>query len=182
MDDGSDFLGVPTEVLEAIGRVVVAAGRVEGEARDIADALAVERADSPSFAPLTDAIKKALRDGPLPPWGSMMDPAELRDWIAEAKSLMDERSARLHSAYLHRLIEASWVPQRVNLRTGSAGDMTAADFRRLADRVARHSELGFVLSCELRLEVRPGVYYRPAQTREEAWALVHTPVSTAPEY
>ncbi len=156
-----DFLGVTPDVLLAVGKVVVGAGRLEAVTREVADLLGIEEPSRLQYSRLTDAIKRRVRDEPhLPLLRALPDPADLPPWISRAKSLMSQRDQRLHNDVLHASVDGSWAPHWVDARTGKLAGLDAADLDRLAIDLAAHSMRGLEMRRHMAYSVPQGQGWR----------------------
>lgn len=150
------YLGVETPVLIAIGKVVVAAGRVEAAADNIAFALGLDEAGL-QFSILRSKIERKLsRDGV--PADSRAEDVAIREWLANVKDALEDRNRLFHSGFALMRESDPWVPYHEHLRTRVMYPVSIADFEALASRLATLANEATALFVGLsgdRMAIRP---------------------------
>ena len=163
------FLGVPGDVATELGKVVIAAGRLEAVAQDVAEALNIDWPDvqRKQFAALSKAIVTKVRTHGLPPWARISSSA-IEEWAANASERMAARDRLLHSTWFAKAqADHSWTAHRRQLRTRAAVAMDMAVLQQLIADLAGAMRAGMDIQVNLLLEVRSGVYlknfFRPGE-------------------
>jgi hypothetical protein len=91
MDESKTFLGVPQAVVLAVGKMVLAAARVEHFATDIAYQVGVPDAKDLAMDWLRKAIQAHLNADGVPE-GLAVTATEIKTWLAEAAAVYGRRS------------------------------------------------------------------------------------------
>jgi hypothetical protein len=135
----------------AVGRVAIAAGRLEWVAARLASAHVVDFSEG-GFAKLTRRLARAAREDP-PPW-SRLDLDPFVSWTTAARRAMDARNKELHAG--HMRLGGTQVTSHV--RTGSLLPVDLDDLDRRASELATLGQdgLGYLTRCLP--EVVPGLW------------------------
>lgn len=157
------FLSMPLDAVLALGKVVVAAGRLEAQARhillDLGQPPRKKQADE-----VLKMIRKCVKDG-LPdlvaPHAST-SPQELTAWTLEAGELLRARSEHLHAMAVQQRREDGWASVAIHLRTQRTRVTDAEDIVALATSLAKCAERGGLLHRGLLRSPRRGVLLRNA--------------------
>lgn len=167
------FHGVPDETVAAIGRVVIAAGIVEGVARDILLDLG-EPAGKKQAANVLDAIRSNMKSGlpALVQAHARTGVEELREWCAQASRLLDDRNRLVHSVPVQMRRENAMVLLSQHIRSGEFSPSDRERVLRLSQEVDRCIEVGRRLHTELLRSPREGVYLRNVVPPGGGWVLV----------
>lgn len=154
---GEAFGGVPATVLEAVGKVVVAATRVEHTAHMIA--LAVDRDTSGKMLkPTTDKIRDAVADGLMP--HCTCRPADVAAWCDAVMVTMKDRNTMLHSVFVQQMgAGGEWLSVQIDRKTGRAFSTEEAEFLAIAQRLVVLYDRGHALLRSLMPQMRRGVHY-----------------------
>ena len=109
------FLGVPEPVLNAIGRLMVIAGRVKARADELATAFNLATNRLQMFA-TCKAIRRAM-SWPVMPWITDAIREEVHQWTVDAEDAMDRRNTLIHATHAHRYESDGWQPVHIHQRT-----------------------------------------------------------------
>ncbi|HEY1716353.1 MAG TPA: hypothetical protein VGG07_25875 [Solirubrobacteraceae bacterium] len=165
------FCGVPAEFLDAIGRVAVAAARVEAEAQSISLTLGTD-ARSLQFKTTAKTIRTLVGAGL--PSHARVAPEAILAWVDRAMSLMDHRNQLMHSFISIQMRPDSFARVRTHIRNPhQAHDRLAshAEISKLAEDLRAVSLRGTRLSHDLMIEPREGVYLRPISVPGASWVI-----------
>jgi hypothetical protein len=165
------FCGVPAELQAAIGRVAIAAARVEAEARTISLTLGRD-ARALQFNKTAKTIRALVRAGL--PSHARAAPDAILAWVDRAMSLMDHRNQLMHSFFSFQARTGSFEMVRTHIRhPQQAHDRLASDdeISKLAEGLRDLSVSGAELSQNLMIEPREGVYLRPISGPSASWVI-----------
>lgn len=110
--DESEYCGISTDVLLEIGKLVVAAGRIEALTARIATQLNVQHPNvTQRCRKIQEACGQATSDT-VPP-----SPQGLADWCDRVIQVMAERNERIHSAFAHVWDGEQWQHMLIRERT-----------------------------------------------------------------
>ncbi len=157
MGDRDSTHGVSPAVLIAVGQVVVSAGELEAAAQRIALALDRDMAGK-TIRPTVEAIRAATRSG-LAAYCTCGS-AEILLWCEELLSAMRERNARLHSAFVRRVIDEGFETVQLDRKDRADLPVTEAVFQQLHGRLRDLAVKGFELERRLLPEMAPGIHFQ----------------------
>jgi len=144
------------DLLVALGRVVIASGKLEHEAYAVALSLGLFGAPKRSVTGALKLARKKLDTDP-PPWCTLTV-QEFDSWRTEVVDALEQRNQLFHSAQVNRMATGEWQRVHLRLRDGSevvaTPDAIAGIAKDLADVHARSPMRSLLLT------VRPGVYWR----------------------
>lgn len=167
MDDR--FLGAPLEAVTAIGKIVVAAARLEGVVHDILQDLA----GSASRGQVDTVLKEVRRAaGNQLPAHARITAEELVDWTERAGQVMRERHQLPHSVVLSVFVDGEWVPHAQHIRSRSMAQLDASLLADLADRLAALAAEGYEVHHRLLRQPADRVYVRNMIRQGEPWVLI----------
>lgn len=151
------FYGVPANVLKVVGKVVVAAGRVEAEAHLIALALNKDTSGK-MIRPTTEDIGRGVEDELMP--HCTCEPADVLAWCADVLTAMQDRNARLHSAFVQKMASdgGRLLPLQIDRKSGEELPAVEAEFLDIVDRLVALREHGQALTRALVPIMRSGVH------------------------
>jgi hypothetical protein len=137
MDEDKTFLGIPETVVRAVGKMVLAAARVEHFATDIAYQVGVPDAKDLTMDRLRTAIKAKLNaDGVAE--GLAVTATEIKAWLADATAVYGRRSGIVHGVFMLQRFNEKWElirlhprPNENRLISESEIDAVTADLLRL---------------------------------------------------
>ena len=170
-----EFLGVPTPILIAIGKVMVIAGRVEAMADDMAAAFNLDTTQL-QFAQTCKHIRKALKC-PYPPWITMStQPVE--QWTKDASSAMGMRNQRIHVLHASRPHNSRWQPINIHQRTKEVNSTELEFFEEVQDKLVQVWDHGQELLKGLHPDLKPNVtihvFARAAGRTDQHITVYHT--------
>lgn len=100
--DPDGYRHIPNDVILAIGKLVVIAGNLKGDAHHVIEALGVADKRNLAFESLIGVIKRRVRDFGVPNCATS-DHAELQEairrWWIQAKAAVSQRHSVLHSFF-----------------------------------------------------------------------------------
>jgi len=140
------YLGVPKDVLTAIGEMMVIAGRVEDVGSQLAAAFNIN-ASMLQFKRMCLEIGKALTR-PTPPWIDI-DLSTIQVWIDKATAAMNHRNTRIHAAASHEYLQGAWHPVFVNQRLGQRERTNADDDERIVAELKGVYDMGLPLTRDV---------------------------------
>jgi hypothetical protein len=170
MGDNPTYLGVPVDVLAAIGKLVVAAGRVESAVHDVAHALDIDPSKR-QLANLAKEIRERLQSD-LPAHARVSANA-IRDWLQDVREAFETRNRVLHGVLGLKRAGDEWMLDRRHLKTGTRTSVEAGELDAAAHRLATLAHAGTRLEAGLLIEPRAGVYLRKPRPHQATWVLVH---------
>jgi hypothetical protein len=147
------FLGVDPETLHALGCVVVAAGRLEDQVRDLLRNLYADPGKNQPTEILR-LIRRQVRAGGVPPHARLESPDSLIEWTYAARDALSDRHELAHSA---AAMQGS-TPVRVHLRSREISALDATAVMDVAKSTAKLTNRGGDLKHSLMRQPRPGVF------------------------
>ncbi len=165
-------MGVPAKHIEWLGKIVVAAGRLESTAHDCAKALLVEKPSKMQIPAVGKAIHDRLKAAGVPAYARATE-QDVTVWVDRMRGVFKERDEILHSVMFRRAESGEWEPARLYPRGRAVTPVTDADLERVATRLKKVYDDGRQLSLSLMREVRQGVYIRRPEYLGEPW-IIHS--------
>lgn len=131
-----DYLGVPSEYVFELGKIVVSAGKVEQKAHDILECLALDGMRSTvAWDDLKKAARKQLTKG-VPQCTTGIDAEEILDWFTRAKAATAARSQLFHAAHFQMGSAGELVSMTEYIRKRAARPVDVTDARKVREDLA----------------------------------------------
>jgi hypothetical protein len=158
------YPGVPDEVVVQLGRLAIAAGQLEAQARLVALA---EGSDPGRrmLGGVLDGITDAIASRGMPPWARLESDA-LISWCKSARELANERNEVFHSNFWQMWDGDTWQPHREHLRSQANHLLDVEALAALVERVAAVRNDGVRLWNDLLPQLAPGQFARLGRNDE----------------
>jgi hypothetical protein len=168
MPDELTFLEVPLSTVTLLGKVLLAAGRVESVVHELLWDLDVD----PTALGIRPAVRRlrsvAGADGL--PEHARIDPDQLSRWGDRVVSAMDHRDQLFHATTFGR--GPGLEPMAMHLRTGNVKHLDDRRTDRLLDQLVTLMQEGVKLHAGLLRCPRQGVYVRNVHRPHVPWVMV----------
>lgn len=128
------FMGVETEVLAALGKVVVGAGRVEMVLALVANEIGVKEPSSGVSRVVKELKKASKMDLPAPIAAVCVDAL---DWASRLREPFRFRNSMLHGAHMKSMnAGSSFDPIALQIRSGEGMPVTIEELESVAELLA----------------------------------------------
>lgn len=148
------FLGVAVPTLIALGKIAIAAGRLEMTLHDVAYAFRINPTKRQAAA-IAKRIRQRVVSDDLPP-DARTDSERIIRWLDRTVTALNDRNEALHSAHL--LLGS--VPVSRHLRTDRLNQADHHQLERLAGRLAELFREGVEVESNLLPQPKTGVFIR----------------------
>jgi hypothetical protein len=149
-------MGVARDDVLMMGRLAVAAGRLEAAGWWIAVALRRDPRGN-SFKEVVTGIRQAIAERGVPDYAHV-EPNAISDWLERALSAMDQRDRWLHAFFAQRKESGKWASVSQHLKSG--GVDYPQPLTKLVQQIKSLANDGLALHLGLLRELTDGVFLK----------------------
>lgn len=169
--ESTQFMNVDNEVIQKIGRSVIAGARLEGVVHDIALALALPRTKD-GFKKVTRAVKERCSISGVPIW-STVGPASIIKWVERADTYMDQRNQLFHSFTAAKMQADGLKTIQISIRDRAETFLDITKIEKLVESLVAMTKEGTELERRLLPEMLSGVHVRYFPDNEPAGRIIY---------
>lgn len=161
--DETNYLGVPTKIVEQIGRLVVVATRVENWLYSMAGALTLDeramRSLPVSGRNVAQAVRRRVVEAGVPPW-STVEASEVAQFCSNAKGALFDRGKTVHALFSRQYNGGDdWRLQAQNASDPYVSrDVSIAELVKLRVALESLDTEGYRLLLGITPRLAPGLY------------------------